>query len=100
MSTGELTLNIATLGSSAVAKLQKARNRITNNPVVKTATKVDDVRGKAQTRYESVEQLFDAQTEADYVCLAAVIASILDPTHVSPNPTHLRARLSTWQISF
>lgn len=95
MSVGSLALNIATLGSSSTASaaskadpsklaaLQNAWNAIKDKPVVKAAEATFDAASKASKGYKSVSQLMVAETEADYVRLAATIASILDPTGVA-----------------
>ncbi|ETV83038.1 hypothetical protein H257_04781 [Aphanomyces astaci] len=97
LSVGELVLNIGTEFAASLAKvlkgpadpaklvqLTKAWNAIKTKPLVETAMKVYNAANRGKTGYHDIEELEQANsTKEDYVRIAALIASLLDPSGVS-----------------
>ncbi|KAF0705432.1 hypothetical protein AaE_014513 [Aphanomyces astaci] len=100
---GACTVNIGTEFAASLAKvlkgpadpaklvqLTKAWNAIKTKPLVETAMKVYDAANRGKTGYHDIEELVQANsTNEDYVRIAALIASLLDPaaSQVSLRPT-------------
>ncbi|RHY13619.1 hypothetical protein DYB25_012923, partial [Aphanomyces astaci] len=73
-----------------LVQLTKAWNAIKTKPLVETAMKVYDAANRGKTGYHDIEELVQANsTNEDYVRIAALIASLLDPaaSQVSLRPT-------------